>query len=273
MGAVLRSVRIRRELRQVDVAGMAGLSRATVSRMERGHFASLSIEAARRVAAVLDIRLDLVPRWRGGDLDRLLNSRHGRLHELVARRLVHLDGWVVAPEVSFAIYSERGVVDILAFHEGRGIVLVIELKTEIVDVNELVGTLDRKRRLAIDIAHSHGWAVPVEARAAAWLIVAESRTNRRRLSAHRTMLRAAFPSDGRRLPGWLRDPVDPIRALSFWPNDHPGNVGASLASVRRVRSRTGPRRSRAVRSERAGGTTGAGRARRASEPNVPGMRI
>jgi hypothetical protein len=49
------------------------------------------------------------------------------------------------------------VIDILAWHPTRGVLLVIELKTEVVDVNEMLGTLDRMRRLAQGIARSRGW--------------------------------------------------------------------------------------------------------------------
>ena len=62
----------------------------------------------------------------------------------------------IEPEVSFSIYGERGIIDILAWHPSRRMLLVIELKTEIVEVNEMLGTLDRRRRLAIDIARQAG---------------------------------------------------------------------------------------------------------------------
>src|SRR4051795_13346819 len=135
-GAAVRQVRIRRDLRQLDLARLAGISRATVSRIERGHLGSLSVDTVRRVAGALDIRVDLIARWRSGDLDRLLNSRHSRFHELVARRFASLPGWTARPEVSFAHYADRGVIDILAFHAASAMVLVIELKTDIADVNE-----------------------------------------------------------------------------------------------------------------------------------------
>ena len=48
--------------------------------------------------------------------------------------------------------GERGVIDILAWHAATRTLLVIELKTEIVDINELMGTVDRKRRLAATVA-------------------------------------------------------------------------------------------------------------------------
>lgn len=238
LGTVIRQVRIRRGLRQSDVARLARVSQSTASRIERGHFGSVSIDALRRLAAALDIRIDLTPRWRAGDLDRLLNARHSMLHEQVARRLEALAGWTFRPEVSFAIYGERGVVDILAHHAGTGALLVIELKTDIADVNELVGTVDRKRRLAVEIARDSGIAVSPRARTSVWVIVAASMTNRRRVEAHRTMLRAAFPFDGRQMAGWLQRPVEPVRALSIWSGSHRGTTGADLRSVRRV---SGPR--------------------------------
>ncbi len=239
LGTALRQVRIRRGLRQSDVALMARVSQSTISRIERGHFGALSIDTVRRVAAALDVRIDMVPRWRAGDLDRLLNARHSRLHELVARRFRELPGWVMRPEVSFAVYRERGVVDILAYHAGRRMLLVIELKTDIADVNELVGTVDRKRRLAVRIAGGLGWSVDSGTRVATWVIVADGATNRRRIAAHRSMLRAAFPSDGRVMAGWLRDPINPVQALSIWSDSHPRTAGADLRSVRRVVVRRG----------------------------------
>ena len=59
--------------------------------------------------------------------------------------------------VASAIYGERGVIDILAWHQKTGSLLVIELKTAVADVNELLGTMDRKQRLAAQVAHERGW--------------------------------------------------------------------------------------------------------------------
>jgi transcriptional regulator with XRE-family HTH domain len=99
VGTTFRLIRMRRGVRQIDLARIAGISQATVSRLERGHFGELSLSTIRRVALALDVRLDLTPRWRGGDLDRMLNTRHSRLHELVARRFAELPEWLAAPEV------------------------------------------------------------------------------------------------------------------------------------------------------------------------------
>jgi transcriptional regulator with XRE-family HTH domain len=241
-GSVVRAVRQRRGWRQRDLAARAGISDATVSRIERGHLDTLSIRTIRIVASALDVRVDLLARWRAGDLDRLLNARHSALHDSVAAWFRDsMPGWELAPEVSFSIMGERGVIDIVAWHAGSRSILIIELKTDIADVNELVGTFDRKRRLAPKIAEDLGWQ-PLTV--SGWVIVAASRTNRARIAAHGAMLRAAFPSDGRAIRAWLADPVGKISALSSWASS---TGSGSATSIRRVRTRTkvsAPTRSR-----------------------------
>lgn len=231
VGRALRAVRLKRRWRQVDVAVRAGVSASLISRVERGHLDRLSLRTLRRIAAELDVRLDVLARWRGGELDRVVNARHGELHEQVAR-LLRTAGWDLAPEVSFSIYGERGVIDILAWHAATASVLVIELKTAIVDVQELVGTMDRKVRLGPRIAAERGWR---PATVSAWVVVAGGATNRRRIATHRTMLRAAYPSDGRRIRAWLLRPSGPVTVLSTWSGMTPGHVRARFAPVQRVR--------------------------------------
>ena len=209
-----------------------------MSRIERGHFATLSIASLRAVASELDIRVDVLGRWRAGDLDRLLNAGHSRLHESVARAFRDLPAWATAPEVSFSIFGERGVIDLFAWHPGRRALLVIELKTDIADVNELLGTAGRKRRLATQVAIELGWIRPEDPppHVSLWVIVASSRTNRRRLAEHAAMVRSALPVDGRSMSGWLRDPRRAVAALSLWPGSHGGTGRPDRRPVRRVRA-------------------------------------
>jgi transcriptional regulator with XRE-family HTH domain len=229
VGRAVRVVRIRRGLRQRDVAVAAGVAQDSVSRLERGDLGSMSVDRIRAIGAAVGVLIDLTPRWRGGELDRLLGAKHSALHDSVARRLGTLPGWTLAPEVTFSVYGERGAIDVLAWHAATRTLLVIELKTEIVDVQELLGTFDRKRRLARAIARDRGWDPSV---VAAWLIVAESRTNRRRVASHAAVLRAALPDDGRTIESWLLAPRGLVAALSFWPaNDRVRRI----APVRRVR--------------------------------------
>lgn len=232
-GSVVRTVRQRRGWRQSDLAARGRVSQATVSSIERGHCGSLSLDTVRRVVAALDIRVDLVARWRAGDLDRLMSARHSRLHELVARHLAdRLPEWDLNPEVSFSVFGERGIVDLVAWNAAYRSMLLIELKTEIVDVNELIGTFGRKVRLGRAIARERGWD---PAGISGWVIVAPGRVNRERIAAHRSMLRAAFPIDGRGVEAWLRRPIGTVSALSLWHNTTVGSTTADLSPVRRVR--------------------------------------
>jgi HTH-type transcriptional regulator/antitoxin HipB len=250
LGNAIRLVRQRRGWRQQDLAQKSGVSQSAVSRIELGRIGPQSIDTLRKVAAALEIRIDLVPRWRAGDLDRLVSGRHSALNESVARMFRdQLPEWVLAPEVSFAIYRDRGVIDILAWHPGSRSLLVIELKTELVDINETIGTLDRKRRLARQIARERGWD-PV--RVSAWLIVSASRTNRRRADAHEAMLSAALPDDNGAIRRWLREPagpIGPVGAISFWTDTRGVGARQGLRPIRRVRVAS---RRRSERGSKAG---------------------
>jgi transcriptional regulator with XRE-family HTH domain len=247
LGALLRAVRSRRGLRQRDVADVAHVSHAAVSLVERGHCQTLSLAAIRRIGAALDVRVDVVGRWRGGDADRLLSRRHSMLAEDVASAILARSGWEVVPEVSFSICGERGAIDQLAWHPATGTLLVIELKTQLVDVNEMLGTLDRKQRLARAIANDRAWN---PARIAAWVILTDTSTNRRHARDHASLLRARLPSDGRGLRALLRNPGIAPSGLAFWADSNAGSrrsgnrpakpTGHGDATRRRPRPSTNP---------------------------------
>ena len=137
--------------------------------------------------------------------------------------------WLFRPEVSFAIYGERGVIDILAFHPQTGALLVIELKTDLIDVHGLIGSVDRYMRLARRIAAEQGWNAR---HGSCWVLISDATRNRRRAAAHQSVLGVAFPVDGRAMRGWLRNPNHAIRALSDL-----GGASGNRPGLRRVRRR------------------------------------
>jgi transcriptional regulator with XRE-family HTH domain len=232
-GQILRLLRQQKGWRQEDLGNRAGVSATMIARIERGSLAAIPLGKVRRVAETLGARFDTIVRWQGADVGRLLDARHAAMHETMARFLGGLDGWQFEPEVSFSIYGERGIIDILAWHPGRRMLLVIELKTEVVDVSNLLGTMDQRRRLAPEISARFGWK---PAAVSTWVVVADSRTNRRAVSAHANVLRAKMPVDGRRIGHWLRGPSSRIHALSFLPHRHAATVRRPSAPVRRVRA-------------------------------------
>ncbi len=154
---MLRAIRVRKGWRQSDLAAKARVSATLVARAERGDLASIPMGKVRRVTETLGARFDAIIRWQGADLGKLLDVRHAGMHEAMAALLSSLDGWLFEPEVSFSAYGERGIIDVLAWHPGRRTLLVIELKTELVEVSGLIGSMDRRRRLAWRIARERGW--------------------------------------------------------------------------------------------------------------------
>jgi len=232
IGRVFRELRLRLGWPQKLLAGRAGISVASYSEIERGRIDRIGLAKLRRVAGVLEIRLVPEPRWRGAALDRALSSRHASMTEAVTRLLVQA-GWEVRPEVSFNHFGERGVVDVVAWHPESWVLLLVELKTELVDINDLLAVTDRRRRLAAHIAEPFGWQPRIVGQ---WVVVAASRTNARRLAEHRTALRTAFPADSRSIAGWLSRPCRPISALSFLPDSGGSSVRRRRAPRLRVRT-------------------------------------
>jgi transcriptional regulator with XRE-family HTH domain len=237
VGRRFRAVRIHRGWRQQDLAVAAGISRAGVSRVEHGRFEEMTLGVIRRVARALDMRLELVARWRGGELDRMVNARHAAMHEAAALTFGRYPGWTTAPEVSFNVYGERGSIDVLAWHASQQALLVVELKTEIVDVQGLLGAVDRYRRLAQQIARERGWRPST---ISTWVAIAAGRSNARSVAAHQAVLRRAFPADGRRLAAWLREPAGRFDALTFLPYARRVSTRRDFGTPRRVRRRGEP---------------------------------
>jgi transcriptional regulator with XRE-family HTH domain len=213
-GSVLRILRLRAGFTQAALARRAGVSRAAVSSLERGQLGALPLDRVRAVAGALEVRLDVTPRWRGSDLDRLLDAAHAALVDQVVA-ILRTHGWEVAPETSFSIFGERGSIDVLAWHPARLMLLVVEVKSRIVDIQALLAGIDRKRRLAARVALERGWEPG--AGTSMWLAVADTRTNHRRLADHARTIRAVLPGDGRGIGAWLLDPSERGAFLSFLP--------------------------------------------------------
>jgi len=232
LGIAIRAARIKRRLRQADLAAQTGISASVLSHIEHGDFDRVCMCSLRAVAAKLGVSLELAARSAGGEFDRLVNARHAVLGERVAAWIERQPGWIVVAEVSFSIYGERGVIDLLAWHEGTGLLVVIELKTVIVDVDELIGTLDKKRRLAPRIAAGRGWSARG---VGAWLIVVASHTNRRRVADHRTLLTGLLPRAGRSLgPLFVQPERGPVSGIAFWPDLPGAKVSHPIAAQGRV---------------------------------------
>jgi len=211
-----------------------------VSRVERGHIDAIDIATLKRILAALDADLVLLVRWRGADLDRLLDEGHAAIVGATARLLERL-GWLVHSEVTFAVFGERGSIDLVAFHAPTSTLLIIEVKTELVSVEETLRRHDVKARLgARVVAERFGWTPRAVARL---LVLPDASTPRRRVARHDAVLGRAYPRRGIALRAWLRQPLGADGGLLFLApspsrqvNGRPGPV-----TLKRVRRPVQPR--------------------------------
>jgi len=234
VGTVLRTVRIRQRWRQDDVAARAGVSQAQVSLAERGHLEDLTLRSLRRIGRALEVDLPIAPRWRGPELDRLLDAGHARLVEIVIRELTS-HAWQVIPEWSFSHFGERESVDIVAWQPTFRALLVVEVKTRIVDVQALLGGVGRKARLAAELLPTErGWPVT---RVGRMLVLPDGATHRAAVARHSTTFEHAFAARTRAMRRWLREPSAPISGILFVRDD----TGTDAArGIQRVRHRGPP---------------------------------
>lgn len=231
LGIAVRAKRHRRGWRLADLAAAAGVGATACSLLERGFVARLSIATARAIAGAVDLPLEWDVGWRRQEIDRLLDADHSALAGLVSRRLERC-GWLVRTEVSFNHYGDRGRIDLLAYHPVQRVVLVIEIKTAIVDGQALVGGLDVKTRVAGHVAREMGWdplaIVPA-------LIILDGTTARRHVAKLDALLNR-YALRGSAALAWLREPTGSPTGLIMLTR-LPDNAGSDVrrAGRRRVR--------------------------------------
>ncbi len=208
------------------------------SLLESGHVERLSVRTTRSIAAAvgLDLRWDIG--WQRQEIDRLLDADHSALAALWTRRLEGW-GWIVRNEVSFSRYGDRGRIDLLAYHPGERVLLVVEIKTVIVDAQALLGSVDIKVRVAPFAAAELGWRPRLTVPA---LIVREGSTARRHIEALAPLF-TRYSLRGQATGAWLRNPVNsPTGLLTFTNLSSTDWVDARRAGRRRVRRQgTNPR--------------------------------
>lgn len=183
-----------------------GVTQDVVSRIERGLLKGISLGRLRSVLAVFGAELVVFVRWRGGDLDRVLDERHASMVEVMVVRTQRA-GWIVQPEVSYSTFGERGSIDLLAWRADVGVLLVVEVKTELGSIEETLRKHDAKARLAAEVARQRFDWRPL--RVLRLLVLPEHRTARRRVDDHAGTFDRVYPMRGIELRRWLADPSKP----------------------------------------------------------------
>jgi transcriptional regulator with XRE-family HTH domain len=236
IGRQLRALRLRAGKRQIDVGNAADLSRQLVSKIERGELADVQMRSLVKIGEALGASLDVQVRWHGEGLDRLMDGAHAGLVELVVRLLERL-GWETAVEVSFAIRGERGSIDVMGLHRDVAAVLVVEVKSVVPDAGGMLHVLDRKARLAPEIAGARGWPCASVSRL---LVIGDTSTTRRRVRALDATFRTTFPMRGVAVKRWLRQPGETLAGILFLPFATGDGVSRGTTGRQRVRHRKRP---------------------------------
>lgn len=226
----LRRLRLRRRWRQEDLGARVGLSRDAVSRAECGELDGLTVRTLARLVDALDATLVVEIRWQGAGLDRLIDREHAHLQEAAAQRLAAA-GWTVQAEVSFNHYGDRGSCDLVAQHAATGTLLVVEVKSRLGDLQELLHRLDVKARLGGILARQLGCPAPHTVVRA--LVVGEDRTSRRIIARHATLF-GGFDTRGRAAGSWLRAPATRVSGL-LWFEVPAHSDGVRTTGAQRVR--------------------------------------
>jgi transcriptional regulator with XRE-family HTH domain len=216
------------------VVARAGVSRETISRLERGLADGMTVGHLRAISRAIDMPSIVVLGWRGPEIDRLRDRLHAAIVETAAASLSN-SGWSVVPEYTFSVYGERGSVDVLAWHAATRVLLIGEVKTRIWDLQDLLSSLDRKRRLVPDLLRrERGWRAQAVGVA---LIMPDVSTHRHFIQRHSATFDAAFPDRQIRVRRWLEEPAGNLRGIWFLPDSR--QIGAE-------KSRGGPKRPRGL---------------------------
>jgi len=232
-GSYVRAERRRRGLRQLDLAARAATTQQTVSEIERGRAGDLTVAMVRRVCRVVEITVLLAPRSRGPEPDRLLDARHARLVQ-AGIGLLHPD-WIAVPEYTFNRYGDRGSVDVLAWHPAARALLMVEVKSELRDVQAMLRSMDVKARvLPGAVAGERGWRPNIVG--SVLLLPAESAA-RRSVARLGLVFEAALPARTVEVRRWIHQPSGPLRGIWFV---------ADTPTRRAIRNPGGPGRVRRV---------------------------
>jgi transcriptional regulator with XRE-family HTH domain len=210
-GKVLRVVRRRRRWTQLELAARASVAQQTVSLLERGLADDMTLRSIKRVAAPLGISVDLTLRWRGPELDRLLDARHAELVKAVVSRLG--PAWQVLVEYSFNEYGDRGSVDVIGWNAGSAALVLIEVKSELDGLETVLRPIDVKARVVPGLlSRERRW----RARSVgAVLVLPDESSARRSVARLGRVLDVALPARTVAVRRWLSRPAGPCRGIWF----------------------------------------------------------
>lgn len=195
-GAKIRRARKRRRLTQAQLAARVGLSQSTISDIEIGEGASLSIHVWQRLASFLELPLRVEV---GRDaIAEPADAGHLRIQELMLR-LGRAGGYLRTFELTTKPADPSRSVDVNLRDDIHRRLLRIECVNTFGDIGAAVRSSDRKgadcQGLAIAIGHGQPYAVH-----SCWVVRA-TRRNRSILARYPELFASRFPGSSN---GWVR---------------------------------------------------------------------
>jgi transcriptional regulator with XRE-family HTH domain len=214
VGTTIRDGRHRLGITQSELARRAGVSQATISRVERGLAAAIPLATAGRLMDGLEIRLEASarpPLVAGGPTEH--DAIHVRVLTYAERRL-RARGFETAREVPIGADRVRGWLDLLAWRPDDRVAILIEIKGDIHDVGAFERQISWYEREAWAATRRLGWR---PARVVVGGLVLASEHNAAIVRAHGEALRRRFPTPAVGLESVLSGatPGGPLRALAF----------------------------------------------------------
>jgi hypothetical protein len=186
------------------LAESAEVSQSVISLIERGRLEDVSIARIRKVGAVLNISVSLDAWWRSGNVDRLIDRAHAALVEHTVG-ILRSAGWTTRVEVTFNDYGDRGSADIVAWHPTNRILLIVEVKTRIGDVQATASSFERKVRvLPTLLRKEEGWEPASVSRL---LVISDTHANRDVIRTHARLFDSIWPARTAAVKRWISAPA------------------------------------------------------------------
>jgi transcriptional regulator with XRE-family HTH domain len=204
IGSTIRSTRRARGWSQRRLAAEAGISQAMICAIERLRIPDLPVATAAQVLKALDVTIELIMTPPRVLATATRDDAHARCVAYVARQLERA-GFVVMTEVEIGGGRWLGFADVLAYHPMEHVLLVIEVKTEIVDVGEIDRAMGLYERGAWDAARRIGWRPRA---VTGMLLVLATRENDVVLAEHRPLFDRSFRRRSKHLNALVREPVE-----------------------------------------------------------------